>query len=498
MRPPRSLLVVLALALAAVTLPTAAVAGTATTEPSSTTSTPPPAPTPADETPEGEAAEGDCELRSKRAREAARPQDLAERYGYASLHRDGHDGRGLIAAQLQFGQSVSVPRLRQFETCLKLGAVPVTQVRVRNDADPVAVEPEATDGLPAPGREAQSDAEMIVSSAPGLDHLYVLVADSETNFYETLTTMLRTLASGEATGGRVPDLLSVSYGQCEADLTREMVASTETALEALARAGTWFFKGAGDSGSTDCTDKAVCATGPQSASVHYPASSPWVTAVGGVEVTGPQPEGRRASGPATVWNSRVTNPDVCSGGGGGTSSFYPTPGYQRTVPGGAVPTMRGVPDITALASTPGLLTLLPNLPPAPPADTPAGGPTGGSDGTGAGPSAEQTWSWVPNGGDSLSGPLMAGAFASLRSALIARGVEVPVLLNPVLYRIANDPSLAAQVFRDVTAGNNDLYGVGCCSATVGYDLASGLGEIDIAGLLAVLAPEAPVPPAFTG
>lgn len=495
MRPPRTALIALALALTAVALPTAATAGTTTTEPPSTTTTPPTAPVVdegvlAGDVLEDDAAEGDCELRSRRARDAARPQDLAERYGYASLHRDGHTGQGLIAAQLQFGQSVSVPRLRQFETCLRLGAVPVTQVRVRNDDDPVATVPASTDGLPAPGREAQSDAEMIVSSAPGLDHLYVLVADSEKDFYETLTAMLRTLASGEATGGRAPDLLSVSYGQCEADLTTEMVASTEAALETLARAGTWFFKGAGDSGSTDCADKAVCATGTQTASVHYPASSPWVTAVGGVEVTSPQPEGRRATGPATVWNSRATNPDVCSGGGGGTSTFYPTPDFQRTVPGGAVPAMRGVPDITALASTPGLLTLLPNLPPAPPAGAP-----GGAD---AGPSTEQTWAWVPNGGDSLSGPLMAGAFASLRSALIARGVEVPGILNPVLYRIANDPSLAAQVFRDVTVGSNDLYGVGCCTANVGYDLASGLGEINMAGLLAVLAPETPVAPAFTG
>lgn len=489
MRPHRLLLVLLVLALTALALPSTATAG------SPATTSPPPVDTLPDD--EDLAAEGDCELRSRAARDAARPVDLAERYGYASLHRDGHTGQGLIAAQLQFGQSVSVPRLRQFETCLGLGAVPFTQIHVRNDTPAAPVAPQDTATLPAPGREAQSDAEMIVSSAPGLEHLYVLVADSEDDFYPTLTSMLRTLASGEVTGGRAPDIISLSYGACEADLTKELVASTDDALESLASGGTWFFKGAGDSGSTDCADKDICATTPQQASVHYPASSRWVTAVGGTEVTVPQPEGRRATGPATVWNSRATNPDVCSGGGGGTSTFYPTPDYQRTVPGGAVPTMRGVPDIAALASTPGLLTLLPVRPPAPTSVT-SGADTSSTSPGGATPAIEQTWVWGPNGGDSLSGPLMAGAFASLRSALIARGVEVPVLLNPVLYRVANDPAVGSAVFRDITSGNNDVYDVGCCVATAGYDLASGLGEVDIAQLLEVLAPAPPVRPAFTG
>ena len=40
--------------------------------------------------------------------------------------------------------------------------------------------------------------------------------------------------------------------------------------------------------------------------------------------------------------------------------------------------------------------------------------------------------------------------------------------------------------RDITTGNNDLDGVGCCQATVGYDLASGLGVPNWAVLPATL------------
>jgi hypothetical protein len=43
-------------------------------------------------------------------------------------------------------------------------------------------------------------------------------------------------------------------------------------------------------------------------------------------------------------------------------------------------------------------------------------------------------------------------------------------------------------FFDITQGNNDLAGVGCCQATVGYDLASGLGVPDWAVLPATLPP----------
>ena len=41
-------------------------------------------------------------------------------------------------------------------------------------------------------------------------------------------------------------------------------------------------------------------------------------------------------------------------------------------------------------------------------------------------------------------------------------------------------------FYDITIGNNDLANVGCCQATVGYDLASGLGVPNWAVLPATL------------
>jgi hypothetical protein len=58
------------------------------------------------------------------------------------------------------------------------------------------------------------------------------------------------------------------------------------------------------------------------------------------------------------------------------------------------------------------------------------------------------------------------------------------LANGWFYAAASQPS----TFFDVTSGNNDLAGVGCCQATTGYDLASGLGVPNWTALPAALPP----------
>ena len=58
-------------------------------------------------------------------------------------------------------------------------------------------------------------------------------------------------------------------------------------------------------------------------------------------------------------------------------------------------------------------------------------------------------------------------------------------LNPKLYAIAADPGKYAQAFHDATVGDNALGGPGY-SATAGYDLPTGLGSPNVAGLINLL------------
>ena len=72
---------------------------------------------------------------------------------------------------------------------------------------------------------------------------------------------------------------------------------------------------------------------------------------------------------------------------------------------------------------------------------------------------------------------------SLVAACERKAGHPPIgLANGWFYEAATQPS----AFFDVTQGDNDLAEVGCCQATAGYDLASGLGVPNWAALPATL------------
>jgi tripeptidyl-peptidase-1 len=75
------------------------------------------------------------------------------------------------------------------------------------------------------------------------------------------------------------------------------------------------------------------------------------------------------------------------------------------------------------------------------------------------------------------------AATALVAATERKAGRPPVgLANGWFYQAASQPG----AFFDVTQGNNDLAGVGCCQATAGYDPASGLGVPNWATLPATL------------
>jgi subtilase family serine protease len=181
--------------------------------------------------------------------------------------------------------------------------------------------------------------------------------------------------------------------------------------------------------------------------LSYPAVSPFVTAVGGTRLA-LGPGNTRVS--ETVWNDSVFG--VSGAGGGGVSRRQPRPAYQD---GANAQSRRAVPDVSALADT---------------------GPA---------------WPDVINstlqavGGTSGSAPFVAAATALVVGSERSAGRPAVGLANGWFYQAAAErPS----TFFDVTQGSNDLAGVGCCQATVGYDPASGLGVPNWATLPAALPP----------
>ncbi|MEI7622466.1 MAG: S8 family serine peptidase [Actinomycetes bacterium] len=376
---------------------------------------------------------------------------LAVRYGIDDLHAAGYTGSGLVVVVIEGATSIDRPLIDQFLSCQNFPGVRVETQWVAPASN-----------VPA-GNEATVDVETLAQFLPDVGTIHVLQQPTGgsfgTRFESTLTHLLDQMDRGTL----IPDVISMSTGTCEESVTPQEVATIEAQLQRLAEAGVWFMKSAGDAGSSDCAGHESCATANTQLAVEYPTTSKWLTAVGGSQFAGSAPDGV-----ADVWKG------PCAAGGGGTSIRVSRPTWQTGV--GVESDFRMIPDLTGLAGTPKYLTLVPDA-------NRSGNP-----------------GWEGDGGTSLSTPLYAAGVGLVRQAMRVRGIEIPKQLTPDLYRIATDPALRAKVFTDVTVGDNDLYSVGCCQARAGYDLASGWGEMNVSGLLEVLAPipVGPVVPAFTG
>ena len=250
-------------------------------------------------------------------------------------------------------------------------------------------------------------------------------------------------------------IISTSWGICEAQLGGRAVASVEANMfEQAAAQGQTVVAAAGDDGSTDCTNRGGEPLG--TLAVDDPGSQPYVTSVGGTSLSplGPPPS-------ETVWNGGAGG-----AGGGGISSMWAMPAYQAD----AAPRLR----IVKSYSSP----------------KPCGAPAGycrevpdvSAD---ADPQTGYLvyWngSWTVLGGTSGSAPLWA-ALVALTDAWPGCTAHPVGFLNPSLYLIAG-AGASASALNDVTRGDNNVFGPGLYPASVGYDLATGLGTPDAANPL---------------
>ena len=220
-------------------------------------------------------------------------------------------------------------------------------------------------------------------------------------------------------------------------------------LEQAAAQGQAIFAGSGDDGSEDCYDPPF--DSDASLAVDYPASSPWVTAVGGTSLS--------LDGTEVVWNGclGVLAPTGCGnegGGGGGVSTVEAKPVWQSglltpagVTCGGEGTNCREVPDVSANAGVPVVFY--------------AGGQWGAFTGT------------------SIAAPMVAGLWADRQSACVhpAAGDAAATL-----YQVAADGGVGTGLY-DITQGENDFTQTngGQYGAGPGYDLASGLGSPIAAG-----------------
>jgi pseudomonalisin len=226
--------------------------------------------------------------------------------------------------------------------------------------------------------------------------------------------------------------IDVSLGECETDANSDgSAASNDTTFKQAVAQGQTFFVSAGDSGADECGNGGVVPS--------WPASSQYVTAVGGTEL---YTSGTTTWSSETVWNNLSENEGAT---GGSPSTFEPIPSWQKGVAGITNQTYRGVPDIAFNAS-----------------------PDSGALVTVDGAANQQI------GGTSLAAPLAVGVWAHV---LQANGTSLG-FAAPVLYKVAQSSSANyAAAFHDVTSGNNSGE-----NAATGWDYTTGWGSTIVSQL----------------
>ncbi len=291
-----------------------------------------------------------------------------------------------------------------------------------------------TDGQTRPfGRESfepQEDLALVRGMAPQLRSVLLTGVWGAPQMWFLGPAKLMTLR-------RLPDALTISYGYCERQFLADRSQRTGSSLLGamfvrLGLAGVSVFGSAGDSGST-CNGVSI-------PGVAWPAASPYVTVVGGTRLVLNRRNERVRE---VVWNDlRWLTPSNGGGaGGGGLSSFYPRPPYQRGIRVGGA--RRAVPDVAVHAS------MLPGWP------------------------VVYNGHWIEDAGTSAAAPLTASAFAVINARL--RATHRPPLgpVNGLLYWLRRHrPST---IFDIVTGDNRYTSKVPGHRARRGYDLASGLG-----------------------
>jgi subtilase family serine protease len=432
------------------------------------------------------------------------PGDFANQYNLNSTYSSGITGKGQIIGIIN-DSNVDTSLVDAYRALFGL-STNTPQVVVDGD-DP---------GITTDAGEAYLDLENAGAAAPDATiRLYVAGSYGLDGVGGLLFALNRAIDDNEAS------ILSVSFGACEQSMGDSTNAYVNQLMAQAAAQGQTVLVSTGDSGSAGC-DRSYETQAESGLSVNGLASTPWNVAVGGTDfyysdyasggasianywnVSNANYVSLQKQIPEQPWNDSVFGKNLTAyaplsnqtstiaGGGGGKSSCissstdanynvtclagYSKPAWQAgtNVPADGV---RDIPDVSLFASD-------------------------GSNGS-SWPVCEASGECVASssgsvgislvGGTSASTPSMAGILALVNQKYGRLGQA-----NFVLYPLAKQyPS----VFNPITEGSNnvpcDSYITGCSldsngdgyyslqgySAGSGYNLAAGLGSIDVGALM---------------
>jgi subtilase family serine protease len=211
--------------------------------------------------------------------------------------------------------------------------------------------------------EETLDIEAVHAVAPDADLVYVAASDCNQGLLDALSAIV---------DQHLADIVSASWGEPTDQTGSAQIAAYEQVFQEGAAEGIGFDFASGDCGYENPATSCGAADGSNKLQVDFPASSPWVTSVGGTSLAigrgnryewedGWGDYGVSLNRKGTGWTPAPAGQypaDYEYGSGGGTSTVFAQPSYQAGVvpaalserlPGGKLSStpMREVPDVAA-------------------------------------------------------------------------------------------------------------------------------------------------------
>ncbi len=321
------------------------------------------------------------------------PAQIAQIYGFNNLYTrpTGRTlGRGQTVALFEL-DSFQVSDLHYYEACFGQSRAAIQTIVTGQNPVP-------TDkGV----LEDELDAELVLSTAPGLGILKIYEAANDTADYNVEWARIIQDA---------PPIVSTSWGACEQNVGFQEAQQENIFFAEAAAQGQTIFAASGDSGSAGCYFDTPSSKG---LNVVDPASQPFVTGVGGTTTY---------NAIDTIWQAYWNSTQGATGGG--ISQFWTMPIWQQGLT--PYPFSSGVPCNAPAGS---YCRVVPDV--AFSADPRFGYPIYCSS---LAASCASSGAWYVVGGTSAAAPMLAGWMALDNEVSLANGRINLGYINPLLYQ----------------------------------------------------------------
>lgn len=207
------------------------------------------------------------------ATQALVPADLATIYDFSPAYAKGYTGQGQTIAVLEDSDLYSTNDWSTFRSTFGLTKYPGTLTTIHPGTG--CSDPGVSSGSEGDDVEAALDSEWATAAAPGAAIEIAACNDTYTTFggLIALTNLLNSSAR--------PEIVSISYGYCEAANGAASNAAFNSAYMQAAAEGISVFVAAGDEGAASCDGGATAAT--HGIGVSSWASTPYNVAAGGTD-----------------------------------------------------------------------------------------------------------------------------------------------------------------------------------------------------------------------